>query len=113
MDPAESLIDCSARELFEETGLTVDVKCMVKVLSDLRDFTAIMYPDGNLVQYVAALFICSRVAGELKISDESLDIGYYFPKELPEMTLLSTKLRIDDALKHVREHSCLEEIGPH
>ena len=113
MDPAESLIECSAGEIFEETGLIVDVKCMVKVYSDLRDFTAIMYPDGNLVQYVAALFICSRVAGELRMSDESLDIGYYFPKELPEMTLLSTKLRIDDALKHVMEHNCVEEIGPH
>ena len=113
MDPAESLTDCSAREIFEETGLTVDVKCMVKVYSDLKDFTAILYPDGNLVQYVAALFICSRIAGELRISDESLDIGYYFPKELPEMTLLSTQLRIDDALKHVREHSCVEEIGLH
>ncbi len=111
MDPAESLIDCSAREIFEETGLTVDVKCMVQVYSDLKDFTAILYPDGNLVQYVSALFICSRIAGELRISDESLDIGYYFPQKLPEMTLLSTRLGIDDALKHVREDSCVEEIG--
>ncbi|MEC8890910.1 MAG: NUDIX domain-containing protein [Chloroflexota bacterium] len=111
MEPGESLFDCSAREMLEETGLTVEVKCIVKVYSDLKDFTAIVYPDGNLVQYVAALFICSKIAGELRISDESLDIGYYFPKELPESTLLSTKLRIDDAIEHVRDHSCVEGLG--
>lgn len=106
MDPGESLSECTVREVFEETGLCVEVGCLVKVYSDISDYTVVQYPDGNLVQYVAAVYICYRASGILTISKESLDIGYFHPSQFPEKTVLSTKLRCNDALRHISEHNC-------
>ena len=77
MDPGESLSECTVREVYEETGLCVHVGCLIKVYSDIADYTVVQYPDGNLVQYVAAVYICHKDSGTLTISEESLDIGYF------------------------------------
>ena len=106
MDPGESLSECTVREVYEETGLCVHVSCLIKVYSDISDYTVVQYPDGNLIQYVAAVYICHKDSGTLAISEESLDIGYFDPSQFPEKTVLSTKLRVNDALRHIYEHNC-------
>ena len=106
MDPGESLSECTVREVYEETGLCVHVGCLVKVYSEISDYTVVQYPDGNLVQYVAAVYICHKYSGTLTSSEESLDIGYFDPSQFPEKTVLSTKLRVNDALQHISEHNC-------
>ena len=106
MDPGESLSECTVREVYEETGLWVHVGCLIKIYSDISDYTVVQYPDGNLVQYVAAVYICHKDSGTLTISEESLDIGYFDPSQFPEKTVLSTKLRVNDALQHISEHKC-------
>ena len=110
MDPGESLSGCAIREVFEETGLVVETSCIVEVYSDLADFTSIVYPGGDLVQYVTCLFICNVLGGKLQISDESLDIGYFSPEEFPDHTLLSAKLRVKDGFKHIDTHECHQEL---
>ncbi|MFL2783603.1 MAG: NUDIX domain-containing protein [Dehalococcoidia bacterium] len=106
MDPGESLSECTVREVYEETGLCVHVSCLIKVYSDISDYTVVQYPDGNLIQYVAAVYICHKDSGTLATSEESLDIGYFDPSQFPEKTVLSTKLRVNDALRHIYEHNC-------
>ncbi len=106
IDPGESLSECTDREVYEETGLWVHVGCLINVYSDISDYTVVQYPDGNLVQYVAAVYICHKDSGTLTISEESLDIGYFDPSQFPEKTVLSTKLRVNDALQHIFEHKC-------
>ena len=106
MDPGESLSECTVREVYEETGLCVHVGCLVKVYSEISDYTVVQYPDGNLVQYVAAVYICHKYSGTLTSSEESLDIGYFDPSQFPEKTVLSTILRVNDALQHISEHKC-------
>ena len=44
------------------------------------------------------MFECERQSGELEISEESTDIGYFPVDRMPENTLLSVWLRIEDAL---------------
>lgn len=103
MDPGESFDDCVVREVLEETGLLVEINSHVKTYSDPRDYTCIVYPDGNLVQYVTALYVCAKLSGYLKLSEESTDIGYFPTHNFPQNTLCSTYLRVQDAMNHLSD----------
>ena len=103
MDPGESFDDCVVREVLEETGLLVEINSHVKTYSDPRDYTCIVYPDGYLVQYVTALYICVKLSGYLKLSEESTDIGYFPTHNFPPKTLCSTYLRVQDATNHLSD----------
>ena len=102
LDIGENLTDCVIREVMEETNITVRAKALIRVYSDLTEYTAIQYPNGKLVQYVTALFLCEKISGYLAMSNESTDIGYYDPQSFPENTLLSTRLRVKDAQEFSR-----------
>ena len=98
VDVGESVEQGAAREVLEETGLTVSVKRLIGVYSDPRYHTIMRYPDGSVVQFVSVVFECERVSGELGISEESTDIGYFPVDGLPENTLLSHRIRVEDAV---------------
>ena len=102
LEIGENLTDCVTREVLEETNITVKAKALIRVYSDLTEYTAIQYPNGKLVQYVTALFLCEKISGYLAMSNESTDIGYYDPQSFPENTLLSTRLRVKDAQEFSR-----------
>ena len=97
VDVGESVEQAVKREVLEETGLRVEIKRLIGVYSDPRDYNIAAYPDGNVLQGVSFLFECVRVDGDLRISHESTDIGYFRVDNLPERTLLSHVNRIRDA----------------
>lgn len=86
------------REVLEETGLHVTVKRLIGIYSDPEQYSILSYPWGLVVHYVTILFECEYQSGELTVSEESTDIGYFPPDALPEKTMLSYHLRIKDAL---------------
>ena len=96
LEIGENFQNCIVREVKEETNLLVDPKKLIKVYSDLSDYTAIEYPDGKLVQYITALFLCEKISGYLSLSNESTDIGYYDSNHFPSKTLFSAKLRVNN-----------------
>ena len=104
LEIGENFQNCIVREVKEETNLVVDPKNLIKVYSDLSDYKAIEYPDGKLVQYITALFVCKKISGYLNLSKESTDIGYYDPQKLPEQTLFSAKLRVKDTQKFCKRN---------
>lgn len=83
----ESVEQAVKREVTEETALQVEVKRLVGVYSDPRRYNISFYPDGNVVHWVTVVFECVLVDGELRISHESTDIGYFNVEDLPENTL--------------------------
>ena len=97
MDIGESIEQCVIREVFEETGLQVTVTRLVGISSDPEQHSVMSYPDGAVVQYVGAYFECETRSGELRISEESTDIGYFAVGGLPDNTLISSRQRIEDA----------------
>ena len=103
VDIGESVEQCVIREVFEETGLHVTVKRLVGIYSDPKNYSVMSYPGDTIVQYVSAAFECETQSGELRISDESTDIGYFPVDSLPDNTLLSSQLRIKDALANRAE----------
>ena len=98
VDVGESVEQGVKREVLEETGLRVSIRRLVGVYSDPANQTISAYPDGHIVQHVTTAFECTRDGGDLRMSDESTDIGYFDARALPENTLAPHAQRIRDAL---------------
>lgn len=98
MESGESVAEACEREVLEETGLIVRVKRLVGVYSHPDQL--VVYPDGKKAHIVALHFEVEIVAGELGLSDETTDFGYFTPGEIQEMQLLGRhKERIMDTLE--------------
>jgi len=76
IEPGESIAEGCEREVFEETGLRVQVLRLTGVYSDPDRMT--VYPDGNKAQVIVLNFEIEQVGGELGISDETTD-AHFFP----------------------------------
>lgn len=87
MDAGESASEACCREVLEETGLVVEVSRLVGVYSSPHRVTR--YPDGNTVQYLALCFATEVVGGELGLSDETTDVGYYGAEGLTALDLMA------------------------
>lgn len=73
VDRGEPVEDAAAREVWEETGLKVEVGQLIGVFSDA----------GNPVVVVA--YAAREIGGELIPGPESLEAGYFDPEALPEL----------------------------
>jgi len=99
LDPGEDLQTCAVREVFEETGLHVRIVRLIGMYSDPRQYSIATYPDGAQVQTVNACFECAIVGGALRISEESVGLGFYDLAALPDPILWTHRIRIADALQ--------------
>jgi 8-oxo-dGTP pyrophosphatase MutT (NUDIX family) len=96
-DPGESAEECCVRETLEETGLHVRVTRLVGVYSTPHRIT--IYADGNRAQFFTLSFEAEVVGGELGLSDETTEYGWFTPDEVRRMDVLEPHVeRIDDAL---------------
>jgi 8-oxo-dGTP pyrophosphatase MutT (NUDIX family) len=102
LEPGESAAEACEREVVEETGLSVRVKRLVGVYSHPDQL--VIYPDGNKVQIVALHFEAEIVSGELGLSDETSDFGYFTLEEVEGLEMLGRhKERILDTLANQSE----------
>ena len=99
MDPGENAEETCVREVYEETGLHIQVVRLIGVYSS-PDFM-IEYPDGNRVQGVALNFEGRVLSGQPRISTETTDLGYFSLAEMQGMVVMSNqKQRIEDAFHY-------------
>ena len=97
MDSGESAAEACAREVLEETGLVVNVGRLIGVYTspDLL----VEYADGNRIQPVALNFAAEPIGGELGISDETTDVGYFSMEDMKSMDVWEHHIeRISDAM---------------
>ncbi len=98
VDSGETVEETCIREVYEETGLNVRVTRLVGVYSDPHRM--VEYPDGNKAHVVALSFEAEIIGGELGLSHETTDFGYFTLAEMDEREmLLNHKERIVDAIK--------------
>ncbi|MEQ8213213.1 MAG: NUDIX hydrolase [Smithellaceae bacterium] len=84
----ETLQECVAREIFEETGITIKVGVCAYVFDYLeRD-------DAGKVKYhfVVVDYIGEYVSGEPKGGDDAEDAGWFKPEDLYKMTVAKNSL---------------------
>ena len=100
MDPGESGSEACAREVLEETGLLVRVTKLSGVYTTPN--VIVEYPDGNRVQPLALNYEAVIVGGELGLSDETTDYGYFTMAELQQLDMFSHhRDRIIEAFKNL------------
>ena len=96
MEPGESASETCIREVEEETGLQVRIKRLIGVYTTPDEL--IVYRDGNKIQLVAMCFEAEIVGGELRLSSETTEYGYFSYQEIQELDLLMNHARrIKDA----------------
>jgi 8-oxo-dGTP pyrophosphatase MutT (NUDIX family) len=102
VEPGESVAEACEREVLEETGLSVRVKRLVGVYS--HSDLLVVYPDGTKVQIVALHFEAEIIGGELGLSDETSDCGYFTIEETEGLEMLGRhRERIIDTLANQKE----------
>jgi ADP-ribose pyrophosphatase YjhB (NUDIX family) len=95
LDPGESAEECCVREVLEETGLHVELVRLIGLYSSPHRL--VEYADGNRRQIVAAHFLVCVVGGELQLSDETTEYGYFGRGEIAAMDVMEHHLeRIAD-----------------
>lgn len=92
----ESLATAVAREVLEETGLTVVPGRLIGVYSD-PSLQVVRYPNGNVWHYVNVCFECAVRGGALTTCDETLALDWFPPQRLPANLLPNHRIRIRDA----------------
>lgn len=96
MDAGESAAEACAREVWEETGLLVAIDKLIGVYTSPHRITE--YIDGNRFQFVSFCFEASVIDGELGLSDETTEVGYFSPGEIETIDLMENHVeRISDA----------------
>jgi 8-oxo-dGTP pyrophosphatase MutT (NUDIX family) len=86
MEPGENASETCIREVEEETGLQVTIKSLIGIYTTPDEL--IVYRDGNKIQLVALCFEAEIVGGELRLSDETTEYGYFSYQEIQELDLL-------------------------
>lgn len=97
MEVGESISEACIREVQEETGLQVAIKRLVGIYSSPH--MLLEYADGNRYQLVNHCFEAEVTAGQMGLSDETTDIGYFAYQDILQMDVMEHHLqRIQDAL---------------
>jgi mutator protein MutT len=96
MEMGETIEETAKRELFEETGLTVDELTLFDIFSGNQFYYE--YPNGDQVYNVIICYLASNVTGELRADQEGMDFTYFHPQFLPEKIIKTSKAMLDKYL---------------
>ncbi len=102
MESGESAAEACEREVLEETGLKVRVTRLIGVYSNPDQL--VVYNDGNKVFMVVLSFEAEIIEGELGLSDETTEAGYFSLTEMEDMPMHGQhKERIIDTLSNQKD----------
>ncbi|MDK1474754.1 NUDIX domain-containing protein [Streptomyces sp. 549] len=87
-EPGEQPADTAVREVYEETAVRCEVERVVLV--ETRE--PIRYVNGDVCQFLDITLLCRAVGGEARVNDEeSLEVGWFAPDELPALEEFGTE----------------------
>ncbi len=82
LEPGEQPAIGLVREIEEETGVVAEVEALTGVWT----LPEVTYSNGDRAQYLDLCFVARHVSGEARVNDdESLEVGWFAPEELPEL----------------------------
>jgi ADP-ribose pyrophosphatase YjhB (NUDIX family) len=97
MEAGESAAEACEREVLEETRLTVRVTRLIGVYSNPDQL--VVYNNGNKVFMIVMSFEAEIIDGDLGLSEETTEAGYFSLAEMETMSMHGQhKKRVEDAL---------------
>ncbi len=97
MESGESAAEACEREVWEETGLRVHADRLIGVYSDPDQL--VIYPNAEKVHFVILSFEVTVLSGEISLSNETTEAGYFSVVEMESMPMHGHhKQRVEDAL---------------
>src|SRR5580693_6109956 len=84
-DIGESVVQAARREVYEETGIQVEITGLSGIYSDPRHVIA--YDDGEVRQEFSLCFHAKPVDGELRFSFESRAARWMSTETLPDLNI--------------------------
>lgn len=97
IEPDESARDAALRETFEEAGVTIELQGIRDVLGGPQ--FRLRYSNGDLVSYVPTVFDAHVIDGTPRPDgEETIDVRWFTPHELGEVTLTDFTLALFQAL---------------
>jgi ADP-ribose pyrophosphatase YjhB (NUDIX family) len=110
MESGENFSEACAREVYEETGLRVEVKRLISVYTNPH--LLLEYPDGNRWQLVILHFEARVVAGQLTPSDESPALQFFASAEMEQLEMgLLDQMRVKDSFANQDNTIIRNEFG--
>ena len=100
VEQGETVLDCLKREIYEESGILAEPKRLAGINQRLNTKPGYGPLEGMTIPpTVNLIFICSYAGGTERISDESLETGWFTPDEAKTM-VTSAPLRkiLEEAL---------------
>jgi ADP-ribose pyrophosphatase YjhB (NUDIX family) len=99
VEPGESVADAVRREVFEETGWSVELGGLIGVYSD-PETQVVEYPSGRgRVQVVNLCFRAEALKqGEPTTPEETLEMGFFAAESLPLPFVPVHSVRVEDGL---------------
>ncbi len=96
LDAGESAEKACIREVWEETGLTVEVVRLIGIYTTPHRIT--VYKDGNRFQYISFSFEVKIVAGDPGLSDEVTEVTFFTLDQIAQIDLMENhRIRLEDA----------------
>ncbi|WKX73645.1 NUDIX domain-containing protein [Streptomyces sp. XD-27] len=81
-EPGEQPAAAIVREVYEETA----IRCVPERVILVQALEPIVYPNGDVCQFMDICFLCRAVGGEARVNDdESLEVGWFEVDALPDM----------------------------
>jgi 8-oxo-dGTP pyrophosphatase MutT (NUDIX family) len=106
MEVGETIGETAIREVKEETGLDVEPVSIIGIYTNPKHVAA--FSDGEVRQQFSLCFACKLLGGEMQVSEESLEVGFFSPEEIERLNMHpSIRLRI----QHYLEHKAQTYIG--
>lgn len=88
LDPGEHPVDGLLREIEEETAVQARVERLIEVSTT----DVVTFANGDRSQFLTLAFRCAYVGGQAMVNDdESADVAWFAPEDLPPMRPAHTR----------------------
>src|SRR5215467_11384850 len=97
LELGETIVEGVARELLEETGITVKVLDLIEVFERINPYSP---PESREVaprprfHFVIVDYLCEKIGGEAKSGGDATDVVYVAEEDLPEYQLTEAATRV-------------------
>lgn len=102
-DLGERLEDTAVRELFEETGIKLEVEDLILIAALSGERRRKTYPNGDIVDNVSIIYLVDVSSEEIdiKMNDESIELRFFSIDNLPPTEFIHDDDEIDAYIEYL------------